>query len=108
MLKMKKNKITLSRGNTAYINISVKEYKLQIGDVVKFSVKKDINTNEFVFTKEVEISEKCDSVTIKIEPDDTNSYEFGEYIYDVKITRKNGDINTIITPNVFIIDKVVS
>ena len=38
-----------------------------------------------------------DTMILVITPEDTKSLEFGKYVYDVELTKANGDVDTFIT-----------
>ena len=96
MLKIVQNVITLTRGDTARINLSITKNGASYdfsGDTVVFSVKHDVNTPDYVFQKPV-----IDG-SITILPEDTEGLSYGNYVYDVQLTTPGGDICTVITPN---------
>lgn len=99
--------IELTRGDTAYITVSISDYKFDIGDVIKFCVKRRATDTEYLFKKVVEVQESAEVVVIKIEPKDTKEALFKDYVYDVEYINKNGDVNTIIPVNIFRILKEV-
>lgn len=103
MIIIKGTTISIIRGDSATINLSIKnrnsdeEYILLDGDIVRFSVKKDISDNDILIQKTFENNQ------IKIEHLDTKNLAFGEYVYDVELQYANGDRDTIISPSKFII-----
>lgn len=99
--------IELTRGDTAYITISIPDYKFDIGDIVKFCVKRRATDTEYLFKKVIEVQENTEAVVVKIEPNDTKTALFKDYVYDVEYINKNGDVNTIIPINIFRILKEV-
>ena len=103
------NSIEITRGDTAYITVYIPDYVFDVGDIIKFSVKKRATDPQYLFQKEIEVSQKEEVVVIKILPSDTKLASFGDYVYDVEYTNgKTGDVNTIITINKFKILKEVS
>lgn len=110
MFKIKQDKsIEITRGDTAYLTVSIPDYKFKVNDIIKFGVKKRASDEEFLFLKTIEIAEETEAVAIKILPEDTKKATFGNYIYDVEYTNgQTGDVNTIITINNFVILKEVS
>lgn len=100
MLTIKNNIITLTRGDTARIDLAISkdgETYDYSSDTVVFSVKTSTTTPEYVFQKEV-----VDGV-IYIAPSDTESLPYGTYRYDVQVTTQSGDVCTVIPPNNFIV-----
>lgn len=97
MLKITGTKIKLTRGDTAQILITLKDsngdnYVPQNGDVIRFAAKKNY-TDE---TPVIEINVPVDTLSLVIHPEDTKSLPFGEYKYDIQITRADGVIDTFI------------
>lgn len=101
MFKIEDSFIYLTRGDTAYITLELEDdEKFSVGDVVTLSVKRNLtNATEYSLQKEITIEEESNSLVIKILPEDTNNMSYGLYFYDVQLTRANGDIFTIITPD---------
>lgn len=95
---VKKNNITLTRGDTFKAQIFIKDkegnmYTPEIGDVIEFGVKKDYEDEKLLIKKEVPI----DTMILRIDPEDTKSLAFGEYVYDMQLTKANGEVMTFIT-----------
>lgn len=100
MLTIKNNTITLTRGDTARIDLAISkdgETYDYSPDTVVFSVKTSTTTPEYVFQKTV-----TDGV-IYIAPSDTESLPYGTYRYDVQVTTQSGDVCTVIPPSSFIV-----
>lgn len=103
------NSIELTRGDTAYITVSVLDYTFEKDDVILFTVKKRATEENIVFQKKYTIDETKEKITIKISPEDTKKSEFGNYVYDIQLTRGlTKDVHTIIPINKFTIAKEVS
>lgn len=105
MFQIEDNSISLTRGDTARIDISVvdaegQKYELLEGDKLLFTVKSSVNDKEALIQKEGEI--------ITILPADTEGLEYGKYVYDVQLTLAEGTVNTIIPPSTFKVMSEVS
>ena len=72
-------------------------------DQVLFTVKRNTYTNEIIFQKNVGYGQ-----VVMILPEDTASLPYGTYVYDVQVTTAQGIVNTVITPNPFIVDREVT
>jgi hypothetical protein len=97
---VKKTSITLTRGDTfkAQIFITDKDgnpYDIQPGDSVRFAMKKHYTDpdSEVLINKTI----PSDTLVLVLEPEDTKSLEFGDYVYDIQLTTASGDIDTFIT-----------
>lgn len=102
MLEVSKNgDIKLTRGDTAYLTVSVnikdygEPYTVKTDDVLTLTVKQDYN-DEPLIEKKI-----TGTTTFHIEPKDTKELEFGIYVYDVQVTMANGDNFTIIADKKF-------
>ena len=100
MLMIRNNVITLTRGDTARIELGItkdgEDYDYS-DDAVVFSVKKSVYDSDFLLQKTV-----TDGV-IYVSPADTETMPYGTYYYDVQVTTQNGDVCTVIPPNQIII-----
>lgn len=102
------NNITLTRGDSASISVALKnpdgtDYTLQSGDELLFTVKYNCITEDIIIQKDI----STDAI-INLIPSDTKDLLYGEYFYDVQLTRANGDVNTVIPPRDFIVAKEVT
>lgn len=102
------NNITLTRGDSASISVALKNpdgtaYNLQSGDELLFTVKYNCITEDIIIQKDI----STDAI-INLIPSDTKDLLYGEYFYDVQLTRANGDVNTVIPPRDFIVAKEVT
>lgn len=102
MLYVLPNKtIRLTRGDTAYLTIPIttsigEEYVMSTEDTIKFSIKKNLNDEQYLVHKTV-----VGSNELKIEPIDTKDLAFGKYKYDVELVTVSGDIFTLIDVSTF-------
>lgn len=99
--------IELTRGDTLYLQLTIidengNEYIPKSGDKLIFTVKSN------VYSKEILIEKEILNNNIKIEPEDTKKLSYGSYVYDVQLTFANGDVCTIIKPDIFKITSEVS
>ena len=102
------NNITLTRGDSASISVTLKnpdgtDYNLQSGDELLFTVKYNCITEDIIIQKDI----STDAI-INLIPSDTKDLLYGEYFYDVQLTRANGSVNTVIPPRDFIVAKEVT
>ena len=103
----RKNRIEVVAGDTGLLNLSIDNYTFVDGDIVYFTVKKDINDTSYKFQKIIKEFEDNVAV-IKISSEDTN-LEAGEYLYDIQLSLKDGRVDTVISPTLFeVIDGVTN
>ena len=103
------NRISLTRGDTAYLTVPIfndvteEEYTLDPEDTLTLTCKRSVRDTNIVFQK-ILIGKNV----FHILPTDTSECDFKTYKYDVQLTRKNGDVCTVIEPTDFIITSEVT
>ena len=107
MLNCQNNTITLTRGDTAILRLDITDdkgnpYKLTDSDVVIFTLKRSVMERDVIFQKSM-----VDGKII-IHPQDTAHLEYGQYVYDVELTKENGFVATVIPPHRFVIAEEVT
>ena len=99
------NNITLTRGDTAAITLTVSNegstYDFS-NDLTQLTVKRNTITEEIIFQKTFV------SGTIVIDPSDTSSLPYCELVYDVQLITPDDKIYTVITPHKFVIAEEVN
>lgn len=111
MQKVVNNAITLTRGDTFIAVVSLtrdgEAYVPQEGDSIKFALKKaTMNPTKTAYTDKEPLIEKSvpiASMTLQLDPIDTKSLPFGDYVYDLELTFANGVVDTFIAGEPFII-----
>lgn len=100
MLKVVNNEIYLTRGDTATLELTVEKdgapYDFS-ADTVLFSIKKCVEEPKPLIQKQF-----VDGKVSLVESD-TSDLPFGQYLYDVVVSRPGGEICTVITPTVLTI-----
>lgn len=112
---VKENKISLTRGDTLRIRVSMKKnderYIPSSGDKLRFAFKSETLTSdesdykdrEPLILKDIPI----DTLILSLDPKDTKNLPFGKYVYDIELTLADGSVDTIITASPFTITKEV-
>lgn len=100
--KVKKNTIFLTRGDTFKAHLTINypdgtEYTPVEGDSIRFALKEDVEDEECLIWRDIPI----DTMLLVIYPEDTKELEFGSYVYDIQLTKANGDVDTFITASKF-------
>lgn len=98
MFRIKDNKITLTRGDSAIFDITAKcqdgsDYAFSEEDQVVFTLRRSPAAGDIYMQKT--------GTHIEIEPEDTAKMSFGHYYYDVQLTQPDGTVDTIIVPTSF-------
>lgn len=94
MLKIEDNNIYLSKGDTAIIDITLtydgEPWEMLEGDKIIFSIKRNINFNYAVFSREYSTNQ------IEIFASDTETLSFGEYDYSLTYIHTSGAVDTFL------------
>lgn len=94
MLLIEGNKITLTRGNTAFIEIDIikddEPYILRAGDSLTLSLKRRSDYNNIVLTKTTTTN------TFTLVESDTKELSHGVYEYDITFRGNDGTIDTLL------------
>lgn len=110
MFNIKNNKIELTRGDSAFAEVSMLDqsgepYAPQEGDRIRFILKSDwMNPGRSAYVDKrplVEKSISTDDMMLRLAPDDTKRLPFGKYRYDIEITFADGYVDTFINNELF-------
>lgn len=90
--------ITLTRGDTFVAIITITDsdgepYVPVVGDSIRFAMKSTYSDAEPLLVKEIPI----DTMKLTLEPEDTTNLKFGQYVYDIQLTKATGEVDTFIT-----------
>ena len=105
MFSITNNKIKITRGDTGIAELSLfdaegNEYVPEDGDSIRFALKHpemNADQTEYIDTEPILTkSIPTDTLILQFNPADTKSLGFGEYVYDVEVTRANGMVDTFI------------
>lgn len=109
MYEINGTSIKLTRGDSFYCTVGMKnkddgtDYEPQEGDVVRFALKKKYQDVDPLILKNI----PTDTLTLHLEPEDTKDLAFGSYVYDIELTKANGDVDTFIYEAEFELTKEV-
>lgn len=108
-LEIQGSKITLTRGDSLRIYISLKykntktQYIPEEGDQIRFALKKKYSDIEPLILKQI----PTDTLLLHLTHEDTESLNVGSYVYDIELTHANGDVDTFIDKAIFAITEEV-
>lgn len=110
MYRVNGTRITLTRGDTAFLEVDLykdKEvYVLQDGDVVRFAIKKDTKDENCLIRKEL-TKDADGNLVLEIEPSDTKTLPFNlEYKYDIELTTAQGKVYTFLKGELYLDEEV--
>jgi hypothetical protein len=109
MYKIEGNHITLVRGDTFVADLEIYNpdmtvYTPDTGDVIDFAMKRTVADRKPLIKKTISTSE----LKLIINPEDTKNLEFGNYLYDITLTKQNGTVDTFIPVSTFTLAMEVS
>lgn len=95
------NAMTIIKKDTATISLSLDNYNLVDGDVVKFTVATELESQTPVISKEITAFTDGAAV-IELTTTDTNITE-GSYFYDIQVSTTEGVVDTVVGPAKFVV-----
>lgn len=106
MLDINGTNITLTRGDTARITVTMEDaagtpYVPQTGDSILFTCKKTWISDEALITKTI----PTNTLELELLPEDTEELPFDSYVYDIKLTNAGGDVDTFISKGILTISE---
>lgn len=110
MLTTNGTNITITRGDSAYINVVVTDseghdYVVGPNDVVRAQVRQDATSSNILFETII----PSDTMVWHIKPEDTEGANMGRtYVYDVQLETADGDVFTFIPLSNFTVSKEVT
>lgn len=119
MLKVKDNTITMTRGDSAHIEIQIEyeggiPFEAVYGDFIRFTVRKNYDDVNPLFIIDMIPDVPSDqeyvlveSVELNIRPTHTRDLDYGSYKFDIQLIRLNGDIDTFIDKGTLILTEEV-
>lgn len=108
MLKVKGNKIYLTRGDTMITEIKLKdengnEYTPKETDKVYFRLKKSSTAKDILIEKEVLPSQDTGELILQLDEADTDMFKFGTYFYEIELVTEDDYHFTAIENEEFVI-----
>lgn len=108
MIKTIHNKICITRGDTGLLTLEIydpdgNQFVPEEGSTLLFKMDyKWGNMDPPILSRQIPL----DTMTLDLEPEDTNGLDFGEYCYDIELHRPNGMLQTVITNHVLITHEI--
>ena len=102
-MKIQGTNISMTRGDSEVIKVSVKDTSgnvvpLVTGDTIYFTVRENILNKTKIIEKIITEFDNGEAL-ITINPQDTDHLRFADYVYDIQLTKESGIVKTIITPS---------
>lgn len=104
--------IKLTRGDSFSATVGIynadgSAYTPEAGDAVRFALKRPqmtVGNKSYVDKTPILVkSISTDDLILSLDPADTSSLDFGEYVYDIELTKADGTVDTFITASPFIL-----
>ena len=104
MLEIVDNRIYLTRGDSASIDIRLTdatgaEYEPVAGDKIYFRLKKNVFGSSLLLVREISPT----TLTLELKPNDTAGLDFGLYRYEIELVTSSGDRFTVIENGEFVL-----
>ena len=98
--------ISMTRGDSESVTVKCSD-PFMTGDTVYMTVREDAESL-VLFQKTVEQFGAEGEAVIPIEHDDTEGLEFGDYMYDIQVTRADGTVTTLVKPARFTLTEEIT
>lgn len=100
--------ISLTRGDSFAADIGIFQpngdpYIPSEGDRIRFAMKKNAKEKTVLILRDIPI----DTLRLVLFPEDTKDLDFGTYVYDIQLTKCNGEVDTFITKSTLILTEEV-
>ncbi len=104
--------IKLTRGDSFSAEVGIynadgSAYEPASTDAIRFALKSpEMTPGNKDYTQETPIIEKVipyDTLLLELEPEDTTGLDFGQYVYDIELTKADGTVDTFITAAPFVL-----
>ena len=97
MVKIRNNKISITRGDTLETKVSIEmdngeDYIPSEEDQIRFALKQDYDDEEPLIVKVI----PYDTLILRLEAAETKELEVGRYVYDIELTTPDGFVDTFI------------
>lgn len=93
--------LSMTRGDSEEIVVRLSGYTLKQGDLIEMTVRPNALSQRALYKRVTNFEEN--QAVISIDPKDTQTMNFGDYVYDIQLTYDNGKVKTIVTPSTFTI-----
>ena len=103
---LKGTNISMTRGDTESLTVRCSA-PFREGDMVYFTVRADPES-PIVFQKIVYQFGSAGEAVIVIDHEDTDGLDFGDYRYDVQVTRSSGTVTTLVKPARFTLTEEIT
>lgn len=98
--------LSMVRGDTETIRVSVAGYDLVAGDKVEFTVREDASSPVVIHKAVTDFMDNA--ALIYIENEDTAKLPFGDYYYDIQLTHGGGRISTVVKKSKFKLEEEIT
>ena len=98
--------LTMTRGDSECLEVTISGYELQPGDKLEMTVRPYVGGRVLLHKEITEFEDNA--ANIPIWPEDTQSLNFGTYVYDLQLTFAGGTVKTIVKPSRFKIAQEVT
>ena len=112
MIKINKTDISITRGDTAYIefyliDITGQPVVLDRDDIVRCQVRDECD-GDLIFEGEIDRNMENNQIIWHIHPYDTEDLDIGTYYWDAQVEYPNGDIFTFVDVSKFNVVKEIT
>ena len=98
------------RGDTYIFNVTLEQdgqaQKFQVGDLVRFGAKISLNQEEYDLYKEITVDKEMDSIEFVFTKEETQKLNLQNHQIEIELTR-NGIVETVYSDRLIVLGDVV-
>ncbi|MBQ7737039.1 MAG: hypothetical protein IJT62_04315 [Oscillospiraceae bacterium] len=98
--------ISMVRGDSETLTVTCSE-PFAAGDAVTLTVREDVES-PIALQKTVTVFGDYGEAVIEIQHEDTEGLDFGNYVYDIQLTRADGTVTTLVKVSRFTLEEEVT
>ena len=106
-MTIKGKNISMVRGDSESITVRCEQQPFTEGDTVTMTVRESTDSGVALRKDVTEFTDTGEAV-IALFPEDTSVMEFGDYVYDIQLTRGDGTVTTLVTVSRFTLEEEVT
>lgn len=105
-MKVSGKNLSMTRGDTETLTVSIKDGAFASGDTVYFTVRPKVCAP--IVLQKIATTFTDGKAEFLIDPADTEGLPFGSYVYDIQWTQADGTVITIVKPSILAITEEVT
>ena len=106
-MTIKGTNISMVRGDSESITVRCSQQPFAEGDTVTMTLRESTDS-PVTLRKDVTEFDEAGEAVIALRPEDTSPLDFGDYVYDIQLTRSDGTVATLVKVSRFTLEEEVT